>query len=177
MSRRQLIIAATLCAALAVSGLIAADSKKAPKLTADDYVEIQQLYSDYAYALDQNQGESFAGTFVDDGEFTGARRPGQPPRAPTKGKEALITMGKGGGGGASRHFITNLRITRTPEGAKASCYFLQFSVKTTPAVLTLNALYDDTLVKTPQGWKFKVRHVYREDDDTSPFRPVVQETK
>jgi hypothetical protein len=30
---------------------------------------------------------------------------------------------------------------------------------------------DDTLVKTAEGWKFKKRVVWRDDDDASPFRP------
>ena len=169
MSRRKVIViaAALSSVALAVSGLIAAQSGKAPKLTADDYVEIQQLYSDYAYALDQNDGERLASTFVEDGSFTGVARPGDPPRTPTKGKEALSKMR----GSGSRHYLTDLHITRTPEGARASCAFLQFSTKTMPPVLTLNAIYDDTLVKTSQGWKFKDRHAWRDDEEMSPFKP------
>lgn len=67
MSRRSVILTVVCSTALAVSGLIAAQSGKTPKLTADDYVEIQQLYANYAYALDQGEGERFVATFVEDG--------------------------------------------------------------------------------------------------------------
>jgi SnoaL-like protein len=44
---------------------------------ADDYIEIQQLYANYARALDLGQGERFAATFVEEGEFTGGRPAGR----------------------------------------------------------------------------------------------------
>jgi hypothetical protein len=44
-----------------------------------------------------------------------------------------------------------------------------------------SGIYEDTLVKTPQGWRFKKRVVWRDDDDTTPFKakslPQAQETK
>jgi hypothetical protein len=33
------------------------------------------------------------------------------------------------------------------------------------------AVYNDTLVKTKEGWKFKKRVVWRDDDDITPFKP------
>ena len=130
MSRRQMLVAAVLSAALAVSGLIAAQSAKTPKLTVDDYMEIQKLYADYSYALDQGEGERFAATFTEDGEFTGVKPPLPKIRKPLADKEALNTLGSRGAG--SRHFVSNLLNRGTPEGAKASVYFLQFNTKTTP---------------------------------------------
>lgn len=169
MSRGQVFVTAVLSAALAVTGLIAAQSAKTPKLTVDDYMEIQKLYADYSYALDQGEGERFAATFTEDGEFTGVKPPLPKIRKPLAGREALNNLASHGGPG-SRHFLANLLITRTPEGAKASAYFLQFSTKTTPATLTTVGIYDDTLVKTPQGWKFKKRDVWRDVDELSPFK-------
>jgi hypothetical protein len=137
-------------------------------LTPQDYIEIQQLYAGYAHALDK--GEGFAATFVADGEFTGGRPAGQAAavRTPLKGTEGLTKMGSGGG---SRHFTANLVITPTPEGASGSCYLLLFNARNIPATITETAIYDDTLVKTPQGWRFKKRVVWRDDDDISPFKP------
>jgi len=148
----------------------AAETGDAPKLTADDYIEIQQLYANYAHALDKGEGERFAGTFVLDGEFTGGRGPGRggEARNPIKGKDALLQMGSRGG---SRHFNANLVITPTPEGAKGSVYLLLFNARNIPATIVETAIYEDTLIKTPQGWKFKKRVVWRDDDDISPFKP------
>ncbi len=169
MSRRQVFVATILSTVLAVSGLIAAQSGKAPKLTAEDYMEIQQLYADYSYAFDQGEGERFAATFVEDGSFT-AMHPAPPAvQNPTAGKAALTVMGSHGTG-LRRHFLSNLLITRTPDGAKASAYFLQFDTKTNPGTLRLDGIYNDTLVKTPQGWKFKKREVWSDTDELSPFK-------
>ena len=151
----------------------ALEAGAAPKLTADDYIEIQQLYANYAHALDKGEGERFASTFVIDGEFTGGRGPGRGSevRNPIRGEDALLRMGSRGGG---RHFNANLVITPTPEGANGSVYLLLFNARSSPSTIVETAIYEDTLVKTPQGWRFKKRVVWRDDDDITPFKPKPQ---
>ena len=166
MSIRTIIGASVFVIALVGFSWLHGEQKNA-KLSVDDYIEIQKLYTEYVYALDQGQGERFATTFVDDGEFVGSRGPGAAPRPPLKGKETLASLGSLGAG--SRHFVSNLAITRTPDGAMGSCYLLQLNVKSTPAIITQTAIYEDTLVKTPHGWRFKKRIVWNDADDTSPF--------
>jgi SnoaL-like domain len=181
MLRRRLFSAGALLAALpALRAAAAGGEATAAQVTADDYIEIQQLYANYAHALDKGEGERFASTFVLDGEFTGGRGPGRASevRNPIKGEDALLKMGNRGG---LRHFNANLVITPTPEGAKGSVYLLLFNVRNIPATIVETAIYEDTLVKTPQGWKFKKRVVWRDDDDITPFKPKplpqVQENK
>jgi hypothetical protein len=168
MLRRSFLRAGVLLTA--VAALRPAAAAEAVKLTADDYIEIQQLYANYAQALDRGEGERFASTFVLDGEFTGGRGPGRASeaRSPIKGKDAFLQMGSIGG---LRHFNANLVITPTPEGAKGSVYLLLFNARNIPATIVETAIYDDTLVKTPQGWRFKKRVVWRDDDDITPFKP------
>ena len=170
MSHKKVSGAIVLMVAVAGFSWVHAESSKGPKLTADDYIEIQQLYSAYAHSLDQGQAERFAATFIEGGEFTGGRGAGKADdlRVPTKGKDALMNMGSRGG---TRHFTANLLITPTAEGAKGSCYLLLFNARNIPATITETAIYDDTLVKTAQGWKFKKRIVWRDDDDITPFKP------
>lgn len=170
MLARSLIAAAALTLSLAGPTRASAATPSAVKLTADDYIEIQQLYAAYAHALDTGDGARFAQTFTEDGEFTGGRPAGhaQDVRKSTRGRAALQAMGSRGG---SRHFTANLTITPTANGAHGSCYLLLFDVHSTPARMLETAIYDDTLVKTPQGWKFAKRTVWRDDDDISPYRP------
>jgi SnoaL-like protein len=170
MARWKAVVVLSLSIAAATVSWVYAQQKAAPKLTADDYIAIQQLYANYSHALDKGEAERFAATFVDDGEFTGGRPAGRAneTRTPLKGREGLANMGSRGGG---RHFTANLVITPTPGGAKGSCYLLLFNARNVPATITETAIYDDTLVKTPQGWKFKKRVVWRDDDDISPFKP------
>ena len=140
------------------------------KVSTDDYIEILQLYNRYCHALDMGTGDAFAACFTPDGEFTGGRPPGKASddRTPRKGTAALTQMGSTSG---TRHFTANLVVTKTPEGAKGSCYLLLYSARTVPDSYTEIAVYNDWLVKTPEGWKFKKRVVWRDDDDITPFKP------
>ena len=56
-----------------------------------------------------------------------------------------------------RHVYTNLRITPTPEGARGFVYFNQLDVSTLPPTTSVTGIYEDTLVKTADGWRFKKR--------------------
>ena len=178
MLRRDLILAGANLVALAgtaemasaaTSDLSTAKGIPGDMVSTDDFVQIQQLYARYCHALDNGSGEAFASTFTEDGEFTGGRPPGKATddRSPTKGRQALIQMASRGG---SRHFTANLVVTKTPEGAKGSCYLMLYSAQTIPDSYREIAVSDDTLVKTAQGWKFKKRVVWRDDDDISPFK-------
>jgi hypothetical protein len=143
-----------------------------PKVSTDDYIEIQQLYAHYCHALDTGNPEALAQCWTKDGEMTRGYGPGQAnaDRKPTSGYSMGYAMG-GASGGGSRHMYSNLVITKTPEGAKGSVYLLLYTSTTTPPSFIEIAIMDDTLVKTAEGWKFKKRVVWRDDDDLSPFRP------
>jgi len=45
------------------------------------------------------------------------------------------------------------------------------NVRTSPPTPGETAIYDDTLVKTTDGWKFKKRVNWRDDDPYSPNKP------
>jgi actinorhodin biosynthesis protein ActVIA len=174
MPKWTYVVAVNLSIVLAGVVWVQAQQKKTPApLTAQDYFEIQQLYATYAHALDTAQGERFAATFTADGEFTRGRAQGQATetRTPLKGTEGLIRMGSVGGG---RHFTANLLVTPTLEGANGSCYLLLYNARNIPATITETAIYEDKLVKTKEGWRFKKRIVWRDDDDISPFKPKPQ---
>jgi 3-phenylpropionate/cinnamic acid dioxygenase small subunit len=168
MTRRTIFGAIVISLAVAGYGYIHAQPAK--KFTVEDYYEIQSLYYTYAHSIDAGQGDVFASTFVEDGEFTHGYGPGQADavRTPAKGIDALKRSGSISG---TRHFVTNLLITPTGEGAKGTCYLLMYTARTTPPSFVETAIYDDTLVKTRQGWKFKKREVWRDDDDITPFKP------
>lgn len=76
------------------------------------------------------------------------------------GSDDLASMAKGFhqvNGTSSRHVYTNLRITPTTEGARGFVYFNQLDVRTRPPTNTVSGIYEDTLVKTADGWRFKKR--------------------
>ncbi len=146
-------IVTTAIIALVVGGLTwvsAKQRKGGSSLTADDYVEIQQLYARYNNAIDSGDAEGYAATFVPDGTFN-----------TFTGHDALVGFindWRGKMNGATRrHWNTNLTITGTPEGASGSVYLMLVDVSTRPPSIVAEAKYDDQLVKTPDGWRFKKR--------------------
>lgn len=77
-----------------------------------------------------------------------------------EGTERLSSMASGFRdvfGWSQRHVYTNLRITPTPEGARGFVYFNQLDVSTLPPTTSVTGIYEDTLVKTADGWRFKKR--------------------
>ena len=76
------------------------------------------------------------------------------------GEDRLASMASGFRevyGTSQRHVYTNLRITPTPDGARGFVYFNQLDVSTLPPTTTVTGIYEDTLVKTADGWRFKKR--------------------
>ncbi len=153
--------------ALGLMGFLNAQQKKAPAaLTALDYAEIQQLYAAYNYALEidhgdkEGDGEAFAATFTPDGIFEG--------RARREGHDALVKMIVDGksrpGAGVARHFISNLLIKPTAEGAVGNAYWMAYAADADakPPTWTYreSGIYEDWLVKTANGWRFKRRLVH-----------------
>ena len=156
---KQWILGGVLVALAVSSGVYAAQKSKG--LTALDYAEINQLYIRYNYGIDTNgeNGMMWAGTFTPDGvfELVGQKK--------FEGREALLGFARGVGkglNGAPHHFATNVRIEPSPEGARGSAYF--FNVPTPepskPATITGTGTYEDIIVKTAEGWRFKQRRFY-----------------
>lgn len=153
-------LALSFIAALAIPQRSLADA-----LTAQDYAEIEQLYAQYNHAIDFNQPEAWADTFVADGVFMSFT-----------GRDALIGFVKQWhekmGGGVRRHWNSNLRITGDSSKAEGSVYLMM--VDTAAKSILSTAVYKDSIVKTPQGWRFTKRSVVR---DAAPTAPAQQPAK
>jgi len=137
----------------------------APVLTAQDYLDIQQLVSSYAYGLDGNtdNGETYASLFAPGAVF------GRPR---TEGRENLAALANTQPRGANyvRHFITNHVIEPAPGGAIGREYavIIDLGENGNPGRIALGGRYDDEYVKTPQGWKFKTRTFTQSRVDVQP---------
>ena len=124
-------------------------------LTAADYIEIQQLVARYGYAVDTHadNGYGYADLFTADGVF-----------GETKGREALAELARNtqkerGGPAFTRHYLTNVIIYPTPEGARGNQYLMAVDVSEggRPSTIVHGGRYDDVYVKTAVGWRFKSR--------------------
>ncbi len=181
-------VVATMCAGMLTLVIVQAQRKaarsstKAMVLTAQDYIEIEQLAARYAYAIDKctNSGYDYADLYTPDGVFSVADENGVPGTAKFEGRERLAEAAGGGKGGcvdpktvpdrySMSHIVANLVITPTPEGATGKSYLLvvgfgdplaKESAKQPVRAYAWGG-YDDVYVKTAKGWRFKSRvHVW-----------------
>jgi uncharacterized protein (TIGR02246 family) len=132
-------------------------SSHASALTALDYLEIQQLVTRYAYALDSgaDNGQLYAGLFAPDGEFV--QRSGEA----VSGRDALAALAVRNHKGplAVFHFIMNHVIEAAPGGAIGKQYLAQLKIGEDgqSSEVSGGGRYDDVYVKDAEGWRFKRR--------------------
>jgi SnoaL-like domain len=119
-------------------------------LSTQDYIDIEQLYSTYNHAIDSGDGEAWAATFTPDGTFNKFTGHDQLVGFIQQWKEKM-------NGGNRRHWNTNLRILPSKDGASASVFLMLVDVGTKPPSIVATGMYNDTLVKTASGWRFKTR--------------------
>jgi hypothetical protein len=158
------------------SGLYAQQKRPNPaKLSAEDWIEIRQLYSRYAITLDRvtDNADSLANLWTEDGilDFGAA----SPPRRGRKEIAAhYVNSYKSGYEGPDtlrRHYSSiNVLIDPSPEGAVGTAYFAMMKSgerEGQPSEIEFNGVYHDIFVKTPDGWKFKSR-VFRRGPGQAP---------
>jgi hypothetical protein len=155
-----------LCVTLSSAQAQAPQAAAPRELTALDYIQIQQLVAKYARAIDtcSNNGYDYADLFTPDGAFIPSLngRPGNP----IQGRERLAEVSGGGSRGCKnvgwieqgvRHIYTNHIITPTPEGATGTVDMLMIGLGGDPNKIEYDGYYEDTYVRTAQGWRFKQR--------------------
>jgi actinorhodin biosynthesis protein ActVIA len=134
-----------------------AQSGRTAALTAQDYADIQQLYARYNWAIDAGDVEGYVALYTADGVFN-----------TFNGADGLRTFMKNRQGGTRRHWNSNLVITPSPEGASGKVYLLLVDVGAKPPAISSAARYEDSLVKTAGGWRFKKRQT---SSDPAPQAP------
>jgi hypothetical protein len=126
-------------------------------LTALDYVAIRRLVFSYAYALDIGDGDMYADLFIPDAMVLG--------RVRDRDAVAAIARQQPQRPQFVRHFLTNVVIEPSADGATGTQYLLVVKQAETgkPTPIDLGGRYDDVYVKTAKGWKFKARTLIRTD--------------
>lgn len=126
-------------------------------LSAADHVAIKQLYLLNNVALDSaaEGGRRFADTFTPDGVLAeGTKR--------AVGSEAIAQVAAAVTPGLHR-WIGNIWAEPVKGGATGRAYLFRLALKGEPGItenrLVEMVLYEDQLVKTAQGWRFKERRV------------------
>lgn len=149
-------------------------------LTAEDYVEIEQLAVRYAWTLDHctNGGYDYADLYVDDGQFSAA----EDWNTTSNDQRTFLAIGRdelaiaAGGAGNGKclepsdyigfgitHIVLNHLITPTKTGAIGRHRLVAVGICGYPHLMELQGGYEDVYVKTDDGWRFKSRiHVFRQ---------------
>ena len=166
MNRRAVTRAAII--ALLLPPLQAWPAGKVAELTALDYMQIQQLVNRFSFALDYctNGGKDFADLFVDGGQFIIDEGNGKPTIFDSH--EKLIGVAGGPDCKANQtpprsyilHLSEALVIEPAPGGARGTAYAVYPANKgkyLKEDVAGQMGLYRDEYVKTPKGWRFKLR--------------------
>src|SRR5271170_3142703 len=133
----------------------------APALSAQDNIEIQQLYARYNIAIDSGDAEGWAATFTPDGVFN-----------TFAGHDALVgfikTWREKLGGATRKHWNNNLQITGNSKEASATVYLMLVDFSTKPPSILMSSSYTDSLVKTKDGWRFTKRMTKSDVTPTAP---------
>lgn len=168
MKHRAIWLAALLLIAAGAAIPVDAAQRGPKKLSADDHIEIQRLYTKYHWAADATDGESWADMFTSDGEYEVV---GQ---YKVKGRAQLVELPKKSFGTPTvkspLHFLTNVWVEPAPEGARGGAYMLVVSpaAEGKPATLTSIVVYEDVVVKTSDGWRIKSRKTHVADAGLAP---------
>jgi hypothetical protein len=167
-TKKMLVISGVVLIVIAAvgAGLYAQQKNAGPrKLSAEDWIEIRQLYSRYPIYIDRitDNGDEFANLWIEDGVWDTS--PTAPPRRGRKEIAAAAVKvsqtNYQGGNSLRRHYSSiNVLIDPSPEGAVGTSYFsmMKSSAKEGQASeVEFNGVYNDVFVKTKDGWKFKSR--------------------
>lgn len=125
-------------------------------LSAEDLHEIQLVIEGYHRGIDLGP-EDASWVFADDAvfEYTVGGVAGET----VSGKAALeafyANLRKTN---TSRHLVTNVVISPSPEGATGSLYMTTLDrTDDAPVAVTAFGVYEDVYAKTPRGWRIKHR--------------------
>jgi hypothetical protein len=177
LTLRQTVASAALLAFLSTPPVATAASPM--RLTALDYIEIQQLVHRLSFALDYciRGGEEFASLFVEGGQFIIDEGGGKTRTSSTRQQLIALTGGPTCEANQSppraylAHLSDNLVIDATADGARGTSYAIYppRNGKTfTPETAGQVGLYHDEYVRTPQGWRFRLR---RHEVSPAPITP------
>lgn len=130
-------------------------------LTAQDYAEIQQLYYKYHWLVDAVDGPAWAQLFTPDGSYQSGGATGY--RATGHEELARLVVKAMNGGPLTTNplgLITNIWIEPAGDGtARGGAYLVRINPGEGDTLPTINGvtIYEDILVKTPEGWRLKSR--------------------
>jgi hypothetical protein len=124
-------------------------------LSGADIAEIEQLHARYSQGWDFRDVELYLSAYTDDAVFTTGA--GEAYFGKKAIKDYLTAGFARGESGEVTHNNAAPLITATPEGAQGRVYWVTMNVMSRPPSLGGVGHYNDTYVKTADGWRIKTR--------------------
>ncbi|MCK5892579.1 nuclear transport factor 2 family protein [Aeromicrobium sp.] len=117
--------------------------------------EIAALYDAYGRAFDEGRPDDYVETFTPDGRFT------LPDGNVVEGRDGLHRLASRAASSSARshHFVRNLQVEVSGETATGTAHAIAVAVAGDAVELLVAGVYRDTLVRTPDGWRFATRTV------------------
>lgn len=129
----------------------------------EDKLEILDLIARYSHAYDGDDSEAWANVFTEDGVVNG--RVGQPDEIVVRGRDQLLAfhrraVSRRGRSQTRHHQSTTMFVELTENRAVTRTYLLVTHVEEgKPPFVGLTSVYEDEIVRTPAGWRIKVRRI------------------
>ena len=144
-------------------------------LSPEDYIEIQQMISEYPRDVDPGSVRAASWMFSKDARSVISGAPLVKP-ADFKHFYGSLRHPKDGQAskGGNRHFNTSSIIIGLPDGtARGSSMMMGVSIKEKGGKPTIDLIgkYEDVYVKTPDGWRMKER-IWRSDSFVGSYQKV-----
>jgi 3-phenylpropionate/cinnamic acid dioxygenase small subunit len=118
---------------------------------------IRELLARYCFLLDGYLLSEFAALFTADGEWISRNGTGKGPAEIEKLLRGLVP--EPAPGNRRKHLTANIIIDLAGERATVVSNFLVVRDSEKGPVIAVAGTYDDTVVKTGEGWKFKSRRL------------------
>lgn len=136
-----------------------------------DQLALRDLIARVAQLADTGEVDEYAACWAEDGEWVAPTdslgvSAGDPPR---RGRDSVIAgvrhrraMGVQGPGTHTRHVVSTTSLTRTgPDSATGRSYWRYYADTDALPRIVLTGQYDDEFVRSPDGWRLRVRRVSR----------------
>jgi hypothetical protein len=129
-------------------------------VTAQDHVDIQNLYAAYNLASDAGDAEAYAACFTEDGVLRI-----DPLDVTVRGRASFVAFKQkdaaGRGGKYRRHWNGSLHLEKIDrDTVRGRCYFHGYNGKPGELPTLADAgVYEDTIVRVDGVWKYGERHL------------------
>jgi 3-phenylpropionate/cinnamic acid dioxygenase small subunit len=137
--------------------------------TLEDKDAIRELLARYCFLLDGFRLGEFAALFASDGEWISRNGSATGPEAIERLLRGLVP--EPAPGKRRKHFTANIIIDLAGDSAKVISNFLVVRDSEKGPAIAVAGTYDDMVVRTAEGWKFKSRRLSHDIAGESGLNP------